>query len=100
MSRATSGQTGSRDKRPRNSDPNTAMSPAHLKLKISERFRKAKEEWHADPTRHGTMEIPLPPPQIVNAGQGEECRGTYGRTDSIRPLAFRGVSENGPETHR
>jgi hypothetical protein len=39
------------------------MSLAHLKLKISEKFRKAKEDWHADPKHHGTMEIPPPPPK-------------------------------------
>jgi hypothetical protein len=41
--------------------PYTAMSFAHLKQNISERFRKAKESWHADPANHGTMEIPPPP---------------------------------------
>jgi hypothetical protein len=49
--------------------PPTAMSLAHLKLRISERFRKAEDRWHADPAHHGTMEIP-PPPQNVHAGQG------------------------------
>jgi hypothetical protein len=43
--------------------PYTAMSLACIKLRISERFRKAKETWHADPTHHGTMEIPPPPPK-------------------------------------
>jgi ribonuclease HI len=43
--------------------PYSAMSLAHLKLKISERFRKSKEEWHATPANNGTMEIPLPPPK-------------------------------------
>ena len=41
----------------------TAMSLAHLKLKISEQFRKAKEDWHATPEHHGTMEIPPAPPK-------------------------------------
>jgi hypothetical protein len=27
---------------------------AYLKLRISERFRKAKETWHANPAHHGT----------------------------------------------
>jgi hypothetical protein len=42
--------------------PYTAMSLAHIKLRISERFRKAKDSWHAEPAHHGTEEIP-PPPQ-------------------------------------
>jgi hypothetical protein len=41
----------------------TAMSLAHLKLRISQRFRNAKDEWHADPAHHGTMEIPPPNPK-------------------------------------
>jgi hypothetical protein len=43
--------------------PHVAMSLAHIKLRISDRFRKAKEEWHANPAYHGTMEIPPPPPK-------------------------------------
>jgi ribonuclease HI len=39
------------------------MSLAHIRLRISERFREAKEEWHADPLHHGTEEIPPPPPK-------------------------------------
>jgi hypothetical protein len=39
------------------------MSMAHLKLRISERFRKAKTDWHAAPNHHGTEEIPPPPPK-------------------------------------
>jgi hypothetical protein len=38
-------------------------SLAYVKLRISERFRYAKEAWHADPRHHGTMETPLPPPE-------------------------------------
>jgi ribonuclease HI len=37
------------------------MSLSHIKLRISERFREAKETWHADPAHHGTEEIPPPP---------------------------------------
>jgi hypothetical protein len=37
------------------------MSMAHLKLRISEKFRKAKSAWHDVPSHHGTEEIPLPP---------------------------------------
>jgi len=43
--------------------PYTAMSLAHLKLRISERFWKAKEAWHDRPDHHGTEEIPPPPPK-------------------------------------
>jgi hypothetical protein len=46
-----------------NLGPYTAMSLAHLRLRISERFRTAKESWHANPTKHGTMETPPPPPK-------------------------------------
>jgi len=42
--------------------PYTAMSLTHLKLRISIRFRKAKEAWHAKPNHHGT-EIPPPLPK-------------------------------------
>ena len=42
--------------------PYTAMLFAHLKLKISGRFQ-AKEDWHAAPAHHGTMEIPHHPPR-------------------------------------
>jgi hypothetical protein len=36
------------------------MSIAHLKLQISEKFRKAKTTWHDVPSHHGTEEIPPP----------------------------------------
>jgi hypothetical protein len=38
-------------------------SMAYLKLKTSERFRKAKDTWHASAAHHGTEEIPPPPPK-------------------------------------
>ena len=45
----------------------TSWSPvasiAHSKLCISERYRSAKEIWHKNPSRHGTEEIPPPPPK-------------------------------------
>jgi hypothetical protein len=37
------------------------ISLAHLKLRISEKFRAAKDEWHKDPGHHGSEEIPPPP---------------------------------------
>ena len=43
--------------------PYTAMSLAHLKLRISDKYRTAKEAWHADPDHHGALEIPPPPPK-------------------------------------
>jgi hypothetical protein len=33
------------------------MSIAHLKLRISEKFREAKATWHESPNHHGTEEI-------------------------------------------
>jgi hypothetical protein len=39
------------------------MSLSHIKLRISERFRKAEDSWHADPAHHGTDGIPPPPPK-------------------------------------
>jgi hypothetical protein len=41
----------------------TTMSLAHIRLRISERFREAKDTWHANPAHHGTEEIPPPPPK-------------------------------------
>jgi hypothetical protein len=38
------------------------MSLAHLKLQISEMFRKAKTAWHDMPGHHEFEEIPPPPP--------------------------------------
>jgi ribonuclease HI len=39
------------------------VSIAHLKLRISEKFRNAKESWHKSPGHHGTGEIPPPSPK-------------------------------------
>jgi hypothetical protein len=39
------------------------VSLAHLKLQISEKFRKVKTAWHGEPSHHGTEEIPPPPPR-------------------------------------
>jgi hypothetical protein len=36
-------------------------SLAHQKLRISEKFREAKDKSHTDPQHHGTEEIPPPP---------------------------------------
>jgi hypothetical protein len=37
------------------------ISPAFLKLRVSEKFRAAKDKWDTDPDHHGTEEIPPPP---------------------------------------
>jgi hypothetical protein len=39
----------------------TTMSLSYIKLHISKRYNKAKEEWHAQPAHHGTEVIPPPP---------------------------------------
>jgi hypothetical protein len=39
------------------------MSIAHLKLRISEKFRNAKVSWNKAPEHHGTEEVPPPPPK-------------------------------------
>jgi hypothetical protein len=39
------------------------MSVAHLKLRISEKLRNAKEAWHKSPNHHGTEEVPPSPPK-------------------------------------
>ena len=38
-------------------------SLAYLKLRISERYKTSKEEWHTNPARHGTEEIAPPLPK-------------------------------------
>ena len=43
--------------------PYASFSLAFVKERISERFRIARDQWHADPRHHGTMEIPPPPPK-------------------------------------
>jgi hypothetical protein len=39
------------------------MSISHLKIRISEKFRREKDAWHKIPGHHGTEEIPPPPPK-------------------------------------
>jgi ribonuclease HI len=63
------------------------MSIAHMKLRISEKFRKAKEAWHKPP----------PPKKscldnIRNALAACPC----GSTDLHRPLAVRGLPQTDP----
>jgi ribonuclease HI len=56
-----------------------AMSIAHLKLRISERFRKAKETWHKTPSHHGTEEIP-PSSEKVLARTAAQIRTGHWRS--------------------
>jgi hypothetical protein len=37
------------------------ISLAHLRLRISEKYWAAKDEWHKNPNHHGSEEIPPPP---------------------------------------
>jgi hypothetical protein len=41
------------------------MSIAHLKLQISEKFRRGKGAWHKIPGHHGVEEIPPPLPRSL-----------------------------------
>ena len=87
-----------------NLGPYTAVSLAHLKLRISERFGKAKETWHADPQHHGAMERwkrriclykdPPTAPQEIHAGQSKERRGPDSGSDTHRTLEIIGVPKN------
>jgi hypothetical protein len=43
--------------------PYTAISLAHLKLRISKGFRKTKEGWHTNPAHHDTGEVSPPLPK-------------------------------------
>jgi hypothetical protein len=66
------------------------MSIAHLKLRVSEKFRNAKETWHKTPGHPGTGEIPPPPPK-------KSClysmRNTLARTvDQIRTGHWRSAT--------
>jgi hypothetical protein len=58
------GRTG-RDGSRENSLVPVYLPLAHLKLRISEKFQKSKQEWNDDPHHHGTEEIPPPPPKKV-----------------------------------
>jgi hypothetical protein len=69
------------------------ISIAHLKLRISEKFRRAKEKWHQTPGHHGTEEIPPPPPK-------KSCldgTGPHSYTDPDRPLEVRCISKADPQ---
>jgi hypothetical protein len=74
-------------------------SLAHMKLRVSEKFRKAKEGWHKDPLHHGTEEIP-PPAEEVMYGPGGKRHSADGRTDQNRPLALRSLLQEDKEEER
>jgi hypothetical protein len=65
----------------------TVWSPftslAHLKLRISEKFQRSKQEWNDDPHHHGTEKIPPPPPKKkqVMHGSDQECHCSDGGPD-------------------
>jgi len=71
--------------------PYTDFSVAHMKLRISERFRKAKDAWHSDPAHHGTMEIPPPPPKksmLDRARNAVACVAAQIRTGHWRSAVY------------
>jgi len=79
-------------------NPSPIMSIAHIKLKISEQYRKAKEDWHADPANNGSMEIPPPAPQEALPRQSAELHSLHRSTDPVGPLAIGSLPETDPQT--
>ena len=73
-------------------------SLAYLKLRVSERFREAKEAWHKDPQHHGVNEILPPPPKNVLPGSHLKLVGPHSGTNPHWTLAVRRLLEEGPET--
>jgi hypothetical protein len=73
--------------------PFSPMSPALIKLRISEHFRKAKEQWHDDPADRDDGD-PAAATQEVLFGQSEKRHRLYGGLDSIRPLAVGGLPQD------
>jgi hypothetical protein len=61
-------------------------SLAHRTLRISQKFRKSKEEWDKDPHHHGTEELA----KKVTHGP---CHRSDGRADQDLSLALRGVPQ-------
>jgi ribonuclease HI len=72
------------------------MSLSYIRLRISERFNKAKEEWHAQPAHHGSEEIPPPPPKKSMLNRQELDR-SGGRPDKNGPLALGRVPQADPQ---
>jgi hypothetical protein len=69
----------------------TTMSLSHMRLRISERFRKAKDSWHADSAHHGTQETPPPPPKkstLDKAGNSIERVAAQIRTGYWRSAVY------------
>jgi hypothetical protein len=73
------------------------MSIAHLKLRISEKFRKAIKTWHDVPSHQETEEIHFHPPKEVLLGQDAECVGPHSGADTHRPLEIRSVPQANPQ---
>jgi ribonuclease HI len=65
------------------------MSISHLKLRIFEKFRKAKELWHQTPSRHGTEVIPPCPPRM---SYSTARTSDYGRLEPRRGIIIPGAS--------
>jgi hypothetical protein len=63
-------------------------SLVHLKLRISEKFRSAREGWHRDPAHHGAEEIPHHSSQEVMPGPRKEHAGQDSSPDPYRALAI------------
>jgi ribonuclease HI len=62
------------------------MSIAHLKLRISEKFRNAKDKWHETPAHHGTEEITAPATEEVLPRQHAQCTRPHRCPDPHGPL--------------
>jgi hypothetical protein len=72
------------------------MSIAHLKLRISEKFRSAKEKWHKAPGHHGSGEIP-PLSQEILPRRHEERTGPHNCADPDQPLEVRSIPQADPQ---
>jgi hypothetical protein len=72
------------------------MSLAHIRLRISERFREAKDAWHANPAHHGKEEIPPPPPK---KSMLDRARNSIARVapNQNGPLALGGIPKKDPQ---
>jgi ribonuclease HI len=76
--------------------PFTPLSLAHLKLRISERFRKAKENWHSSRVNRDTAAAT----QEILFGQSEKFCCPHGSANTVRPLAIGDLPQDNPEEDR
>jgi ribonuclease HI len=75
----------------------TIMSLAHIKLRISERFRRRRTRGTLTRTpRH--RGDPSPAPEEVHAGQGKELHRSSGGPDQDGPLEIGGVPQENTQT--